>query len=69
MLAPEDVEDDDELKGSMGATAIAKANTNVFKRIMSPMQNANIILMLVNHLTQKIDRFCQCKILRIAGRV
>jgi hypothetical protein len=55
LLAPEDVEDDDELKGSMGATAIAKANTNVFKRIMSPMQNANIILMLVNHLTQKID--------------
>jgi len=37
------------------ATAIAKANTNVFKRIMSPIQNANIIIMLVNHLTQKID--------------
>lgn len=55
MLAPEDIEDDEELRGGMGATAIAKANTNVFKRILSPMQNANIILMLVNHVTQKID--------------
>jgi hypothetical protein len=37
------------------ASAIAKANTNVFKRIMSPIENANIIVMLVNHLTQKIE--------------
>jgi hypothetical protein len=55
LLAPEEVESDDELKGSMGATAIAKANTNVFKRIMDPIENANIIVMLVNHLTQKIE--------------
>lgn len=55
MLAPEDIEDDDELKGSMGAAAIAKANTNIFKRILSPMENANIILILINHITQKIE--------------
>jgi RecA/RadA recombinase len=55
LLAPKEVEDDDELKGSMGASAIAKANTNVFKRILAPLENANIILMLVNHLNQKID--------------
>ena len=55
LMAPEDIEDDDELKGSMGASAIAKSNTNIFKRILSPMENANIILMCVNHLTQKIE--------------
>lgn len=55
LMAPEDIENDDELKGSMGASAIAKANTNIFKRILSPMENANIILMCVNHLTQKIE--------------
>ena len=55
MMAPKDIEDEDELKGSMGASAIAKANTNIFKRILSPCENANIIIMLVNHLTQKIE--------------
>lgn len=55
LMAPEDIEGDDELKGSMGASAIAKSNTNIFKRIMSPITNANIIVMLVNHLTQKIE--------------
>jgi hypothetical protein len=55
LLAPEDVEEDDDLKGSMGASAIAKSNTNIFKRIMNPIENANIIVMLVNHLTSKIE--------------
>lgn len=55
MMAPKDIEDDDELKGSMGASAIAKVNTNIFKRILSPCENASIIPMLVNHLTQKIE--------------
>lgn len=55
LMAPEEIEDDDELKGSMGATAIAKTNTNIFKRITGPMENANIILMCVNHLTKKIE--------------
>jgi RecA/RadA recombinase len=55
LLAPEDVEDDDDLKGSMGAAAIAKSNTNIFKRIMTPIESANIIVMLVNHLTTKIE--------------
>jgi hypothetical protein len=55
LLAPEDVEEDDDLKGSMGAAAIAKSNTNIFKRIMNPIESANIILMLVNHLTSKIE--------------
>jgi hypothetical protein len=54
-MAPEDIESDDELRGSMGASAVAKSNTNIFKRIISPMENANIILMCVNHLTQKIE--------------
>lgn len=55
LLAPKEIEDDDELRGSMGSSAIAKANTNIFKRMLAPIENANIILMLVNHLNQKID--------------
>jgi len=55
LMAPEEIENDDELRGSMGATAIAKSNTNIFKRIMDPIENGNIIIILVNHVTQKID--------------
>ena len=55
LLAPKDIEDNDELKGSMGAASIAKSNTNMMKRNMSPMEDGNIILMLVNHLTRKIE--------------
>jgi len=55
LIAPKDIEDSEEMKGSMGAAAIAKVNTNVFKRVMSPMEDGNIILMLVNHLTKKIE--------------
>jgi len=55
LLAPKNIEDDEELKGSMGAATIAKSNTNVMKRSMSPMEDGNVILMLVNHLTKKIE--------------
>lgn len=55
MMAPKDIEEDDELRGSMGASAIAKFNTNLFKRIVGSLANVNIILILVNHLNQKVE--------------
>ena len=55
LMAPKDVEDGDDLKGQMGASSIAKANTNVFKRIISPLEDGNILLFAVNHINTKID--------------
>ena len=63
MLAPEDIENEDELKGQAGAASIAKSNTNVFKRITGPLDNANILMLNVNHITKKIEmnRFAATK--------
>jgi len=55
MMAPEEIEDSEELKGGMGAVAIAKVNTNIFKRISGSLENANIILLEINHITQAIS--------------
>lgn len=55
MLTPENITDQSELSGSMGATAIAKSNTAVFKRIIPKLKAANIILFVINHITDKIE--------------
>jgi len=39
----------------MSATAIAKANTQLFKRIMGSLNDANIVLIVINHITSKIE--------------
>lgn len=55
MLMPEKYAEEDELSGSMSATAAAKTNSAVFKRIMQMLKDANIILIGINHITQSID--------------
>jgi hypothetical protein len=55
VMAPDKIEEDEEMSGQMSATAIAKANTQLFKRIMSPLMDANIILIVINHINQKVD--------------
>ena len=39
----------------MSASAVAKVNTSIFKRIPSFLNDANIILLVVNHITKKIE--------------
>jgi len=55
VMSPENVEMESELSGSMTASSIAKVNTSIFKRIPGFLNDANIILLVVNHITKKIE--------------
>ena len=56
MLTPEKIVDDSsELGGQMNATAMAKTNTAVFKRIVPKLKAANIILFTINHINDKVE--------------
>jgi RecA/RadA recombinase len=55
VLTPENLEEEKEMSGSMSASAIAKANTVLFKRIMGALVDANIIFIVINHINAKID--------------
>lgn len=54
-MIPEDIEDEKELSGSMSASSIAKTNNALIKRISGTLESANIILIIINHITQKIE--------------
>jgi RecA/RadA recombinase len=54
-MVPKDISDEKELSGSMAASAIAKTNNAIIKRITGALEEANIILIIVNHITQKIE--------------
>jgi len=55
LLTPDNIAEEDEMSGSMSASAIAKANNAFFKRVMQTLKEANIILIGINHITQKIE--------------
>ena len=55
MIMPDKYTDEDELSGQMSATASARANASMFKRIVPLLKSANIMLFVVNHITQNID--------------
>ena len=55
MIMPEKFTDEDELSGQMAATAGAKALASIFRRIIPMLKAANIILFIVNHITQKVE--------------
>lgn len=57
MLVPEGGDDDfdDGLQGQMLATKMAKANTQMAKFAVSRCNSANIILIFINHITQKVS--------------
>lgn len=55
MLMPEKFTEEEELSGSMSSTASAKVNSMTFKRIIPMLKSANIILLVINHINQKID--------------
>lgn len=55
MLVPERVSDRDDLGGQMDATALAKSNTQLIKRIIQLMKEVNIIMLGVNHITQAVE--------------
>lgn len=55
MLMPEKYTDEDELSGQMSTTAAAKANASIFRRVVPMLKAANIILFVVNHITEKVE--------------
>ena len=55
MLMPEKFTDEEELSGQMSATAAAKTNSSLFKRVIPMLKEANIILFIVNHITEKVE--------------
>lgn len=55
LLMPAQYTQEEELSGSMSATAAAKTNSMTFKRIVPMLKNANIILFVINHINKKID--------------
>lgn len=55
LLTPDKYSEEDELSGQMSTTAAAKTNTQVFKRIVPLLKAANIILFVINHITEKVE--------------
>lgn len=55
LLMPEKISEEDELSGQMSATAAAKTNTRVFKQIVPLLKAANIILFVINHITEQVE--------------
>lgn len=47
--------EEEELSGQMAATATAKSNSSVFKRIIPMLKSANIILFAINHITESVE--------------
>ena len=55
MLMPDDIMEEDELNGGMGATATAKKNTQLVKKMAQIAKEANIILITVNHILDDVQ--------------
>ena len=55
MLMPEQWSEEDELSGNMGGSSSAKVLSDVFRRIISMLKAANIILFVINHILDDID--------------
>lgn len=55
MLTTDVLSEEEELSGQMSTTATAKALAQFFRRITPLIKEANIILLCINHITQKIE--------------
>ena len=55
MIMPEKYTEEDEMSGQMSATATARANASMFRRLIPLLKSANIILFVINHITEKIE--------------
>lgn len=55
LLMPEKYVDEEEMSGQMAATATAKANNALFKRLIPMLKSANIIFFAINHVRKKVE--------------
>lgn len=55
MLMPATYTEEEQMSGQMSATAAARTNAAIFKRIVPMLKSANIILIVINHVNDKIE--------------
>jgi hypothetical protein len=55
MMMPKEALEEEEIAGQMVATQAAKMNTQLFKRLVQPCMEANIICIFINHINQKVS--------------
>lgn len=55
LLMPATYTDEEEISGQMSTTASARMNASVFRRIVPLLKSANIILLVINHINQKVE--------------
>lgn len=55
LLMPGTYTDEDEVSGQMSATATARQNAAILKRIIPLLKASNIILFIINHINQKVE--------------
>lgn len=55
MLMPDKLTEEETMSGQMSTTAAAKTNAQLFRRIIPMLKAANIILFVINHITEKVD--------------
>lgn len=55
MLMPEKLTQEEELSGQMSTTATAKMIATIFRRVIPLLKTANIILFVINHITQDVN--------------
>lgn len=54
MMLPEDNLAEEDIQGSMAATATAKVNSQLMKKVIPILDAANIVLFMINHITQQV---------------
>lgn len=54
-LTTEKISEEDDMSGQMSTTANAKALAQLYRRITQICKEANIIVMAINHITEKIE--------------
>jgi RecA/RadA recombinase len=67
MLLPENLVEDEDLGSSMDASAVAKTNTMLFKKISQLCKEANIIFFTINHILDEIQMGFIPKAAQISG--
>ena len=54
LLRPQGLTEEESISGQMSVTSSAKANTEVLRRIIPMLKNANINLFIINHILQEV---------------
>ena len=55
MLMPDKMTEEETMSGQMSTTAAARTNAQLFRRITPMLKAANIIFIVINHITEKVD--------------